>query len=92
MFDEQFDGAHCHHRVRDASPRVCQTGHTARCKTHIDVHTQKTRTRDFTCSVSEFTSSTGSIHVISPDSVNKFDVSTRVYREITSFSRDDTYQ
>ena len=41
-------------------------------------------TRDFTCSVSEFTSSTGSIHV---NSVNTFAVSTHVYREITSFSR-----
>ena len=46
---------------------------------------QQTRTRDFTCSISEFTSSTGSIHVNSPDSVNKFDVSIRVSREITSF-------
>ena len=54
---------------------------------------QQTRTRDFTCSVSEFTSSTGSIHVNSPDSVVKFGVSIRVSREITSFfSRDDTYQ
>ena len=44
---------------------------------------QQTRTRDFTCSVSEFTSSAGSIHVNSPDSVNKFGVSIRVYREIT---------
>ena len=34
--------------------------------------TQQTKTRDFTCSVSEFTSSTGSIHVNSPDYVNKF--------------------
>ena len=53
-------------------------------------------THDFTCSISKFTSSTGSIHVFpyvnSPDSVNKFGVSTRVYREITSFSRVDTYQ
>ena len=52
-------------------------------------------TRDFTCSVSEFTSSTGSIHVFpyvnSPDSVNKFGVSTHVYHDITSFSRDDTF-
>ena len=46
---------------------------------------QQTRTRDFTCSVSEFTSSTGSIHVNSPDSVDKFGVSIRVSREITSF-------
>ena len=57
---------------------------------------QQTMTRDFTCSVSEFTSSTGSIHVFpyvnSLDSVNRVDVSTRVYREITSFSRVDTYQ
>ena len=60
---------------------------------------QQTTTHYFTCSVSEFTSSTGSIHVFpyvnSPDSVNKFGVSrlsTRVYREITSFSHDDTYQ
>ena len=41
---------------------------------------QKTTTRDFTCSVSEFTSPTGSIHVFpyvnSPDSVNKFGMST----------------
>ena len=48
-------------------------------------------TRDFTCSVSEFTSSTGSVHVNSPDSVNKFGVATRIYSEITSFSRDDMY-
>ena len=44
--------------------------------------TQQTTTRDFTCSVCEFTSTTGSIHVFpyvnSPDSVNKFDVSTHV--------------
>ena len=57
---------------------------------------KQTTTRDFTCSVSEFTSSTGSIHgfsyVNSPDSVNKFGVSTHVYCEITSFSRDDTCQ
>ena len=49
-----------------------------------------------TCSVSVFTSSTGSIHVFtyvnSPDSVNKFGMVTRVYHEITSFSHDDTYQ
>ena len=38
--------------------------------------TQQTTTHDFTCSVSEFTSSTGSIHVFS----------------YVSFSRDDTYQ
>ena len=49
-------------------------------------------TRNFTCSVSEFTSSTGSIHVNSPNSVKTFDVSTRVYHEIMSFSRDDTCQ
>ena len=58
--------------------------------------TQQTTTRDFTCSVSEFTNSTDSIHVFpyvnSPDSVNKFGVLTRVYGEITSFSLDDTYQ
>ena len=53
---------------------------------------QQTRTRDFTCSVSEFTSSTGSIHVNLLDSVNKFGVSICVYHEITSFSCDDTYQ
>ena len=57
---------------------------------------QQTTTHDFICSVSEFTSSTGSIHVFlyvnSLDSVNKFGVSTCVYREITSFSRDDMYQ
>ena len=58
---------------------------------------QQTTTRDFTCSVSEFTSSTGSIHVFSyvnsPDSVKKlFGVSTRVYREITHFSSNDIYQ
>ena len=40
-------------------------------------------TRDFTCSVSELTSSTGSIHVNAPDSINKFGVSTRVSHEIT---------
>ena len=43
---------------------------------------QQTTTHDFTCSVSEFTSSTGSIHVFpyvnSLDSVNKFGVSTHV--------------
>ena len=48
--------------------------------------------RDFTCSVSEFTSSTGSIHVNSPVSVNTLGVSTRIYREIMSFSHDDTCQ
>ena len=57
---------------------------------------QQTTTRDFTCSVSEFASSTGSIYVFpyvnSLDSVNKFGVSTRVYSEIMSFSHDDTYQ
>ena len=47
--------------------------------------TQQTRTRDFTCSVSEFTSSTGSIHVNSPDSVDKCCVSIRVSLEITIF-------
>ena len=60
------------------------------------MNTQLTMTRDFTCSVNEFTSSTGSIHVFpyvnSLDYVNKFGVSPRVYREITSFSRDDTCQ
>ena len=59
-------------------------------------NSQQTTTRDFTCSVSAFTSSTGSIHVFPYvnllDSVNKFGVSTRVYSEITSFSRHDTYQ
>ena len=59
-------------------------------------YTQQTMTCDFTCSVSEFMSSTGSIHVFpyvnSLDSVNKFGVSTCVYREIMSFSCDDTYQ
>ena len=54
--------------------------------------TTPTMTRDFTCSVSEFTRSTGSIHVNSLDSVNTFGVLTRVYREIMSFSRDDTCQ
>ena len=53
-------------------------------------------TRDFTCSVNEFTSSADSIlvfpYVNSPDSVNKFVVLTHVYSEITSFSHDDTYQ
>ena len=53
---------------------------------------QQTRTHDFTCSESEFKSSTGSIHVNSPDSVNKFGVSIRVYHEIMNFSDDDTYQ
>ena len=51
---------------------------------------QQTMTHDFTCSVSELMSSTGSIHVFpyvnSPDSVNKFGVLTHVYREIMSFS------
>ena len=55
--------------------------------------TQQTMTRDFTCSVSEFMSSTGSIHMFpyvnSPDSVNKFGVSTHVYHEIMSFQHDD---
>ena len=56
--------------------------------TYIDISTsQQTTTRDFTCSVSEFTSSTGSIHVNSPDIVNKFGVLTRVSHEITSFFR-----
>ena len=61
----------------------------------IYIGSQQTTPRDCTCSVSEFPSSTRSIHVFpyfnSPDSVNKFGVSTRVYREITSFSHDDTY-
>ena len=60
------------------------------------IDTKQTTTRDFTRSVSDLMSSTGSIHVFpyvnSPDSVNKFGVSTRVYREIMSFPRDDTYQ
>ena len=50
---------------------------------------QQTTTRDFTCSVREFTSSTGSIHVFPyvnlTDSVNRFGVSTRVYHVIMSF-------
>ena len=58
------------------------------------ITSQQTTTRDFTCSVREFMSSTG-IHMFpyvnSPDSVNKFGVSTHVYCEITSFSHDDTY-
>ena len=54
--------------------------------------TQQTTTRDFTCSVSEFTSSTGSIHMNSPDSVSKFGVFTHVSYEIMSFSCDDTCQ
>ena len=57
---------------------------------------QQTTTHDFTCSVSEFVSSTGSIHMFpyvnSPDSMNKSGVSTRVYHEIMIFLRDDTYQ
>ena len=61
-----------------------------------NIYIQQTMTCDFTCSVSEFTSLTGSIHVFpyvnSPDTVNKFGVSTRVYLEIKSFSRDDMYQ
>ena len=58
--------------------------------------TSQQTTRDCTCSVSEFTSSSGSIHVFpyvnSLDFINKFGVSTRVYHEITRFSHDDTYQ
>jgi len=57
-----------------------------KCRTEC---TQQTTTRDFMCSVSEFTSSTALIHVNSPDYVNTFGVSTRVYREITSFLHDD---
>ena len=53
---------------------------------------QQTTTHDFTCSVSEFMSSTGSSHMKSLDSVNKFGVSTRLCREIMSFSHDDTCQ
>ena len=64
--------------------------------TSSDGLSQQTTTHAFTCSVSEFMSSSGSIHVFpyvnSPDSVNKFDVSTRVYHEIMLFSRDDMYQ
>ena len=41
---------------------------------HANTYTQDTTTHDFSCSVSESTSSTGSIHVNSPDSVNKFGV------------------
>ena len=52
--------------------------------------TQQTTTHDFTCSVSEFTSSTGSIHVFPYvnllDFVNKFGVLTFVYREIKFFT------
>ena len=63
---------------------------------HIPMVLQQITTHNFICSVSEFTSSTDSIHMFpymnSPDSVNKFGVSTRVYHEITSFSHDDTYQ
>ena len=55
------------------------------------IMSQQTTTRDFACSVSEFTTSTGSYHVNSPDSVNKC-VSTHGYREIMSFSCDDTCQ
>ena len=67
------------------------------CIHKYDIHlksiiTQQTKTRDFTCSVSEFTSSAASIHVNSPHSVNKYGVSIRVSREITSVSSDDTYQ
>ena len=62
----------------------------------VSMLTQQTTTHDFTHSVSEFTSLTGSIHVFlyvnSPDSVNKFGVSTRVSCEIMSVSRDDTCQ
>ena len=56
------------------------------------IYTQQTTTGDFTCSGSEFKSSSGSIHMNSSDSVNKFDVSTCVYGEITGFSCDDTCQ
>ena len=59
---------------------------------HSMVSAQQTMTGDFTCSVSEFTSSTGSIHVNSPDSMNIFGVLTHAYREIMSFSHDDTCQ
>ena len=54
-------------------------------KIYLTIQSQQTTMRDFTCSVSEFTSSVGSIHVNSPDSVNKFG-------EITSCSCDDMYQ
>ena len=54
--------------------------------------TQQTMTCDFTCSVSEFTSSTGLIHVNSPDSVNKFryvfTVKSRVFHVMTCSSSD----
>ena len=43
---------------------------------------QQTMTCDFTCSVSEFTSSTGLIHVNSHGSVNKFGVLTHDYHDI----------
>ena len=65
--------------------------HKPICKKYY-ITSQQTTTHHFTCSVSEFMSSTSSIQVNSPDSVNKFGVSTRVNREITSFSGDDTYQ
>ena len=59
-------------------------------------YTQQTTPRDFICSVSEFTDSTGSIHVFPyvnlPDSVNTVGVSTHVCHEIMIFSCDDTYQ
>ena len=61
----------------------------------IYIYTQQTTTHDFTCSVCEFTSTAASIHVFpyvnSPESVNKFGVLTRVFREIMSFSHDDMY-
>ena len=54
---------------------------------------QQKTTRDFTCSVSEFMNSIDVFpYINSPDYVNEFGVLTRVYREITSCSRDDTYQ
>ena len=46
--------------------------------------TQQTMTRDFTCSVSEFTRSTGSTHMfLYVNSENKFGVSKHVYKFFT---------
>ena len=49
------------------------------------IYAQQTTTRDFTSSVSEFMCSTGSIHMNSLDSVNKFSMSTLAFREIQVF-------
>ena len=66
----------CHATVAMFCPLITTAVHCNSNKHCLFMIPQQTRTRDFTCSISEFTSSTGSLHVNSPDSVNKFGVFT----------------